>query len=293
MLSSGPSSCAGCRSKSIRVLRTYQTTQNGQRSLLRCDNCDLCFSETKNSVIEKLQRPISLVVQALRARLGGMGFNETAMAFGIARGTLRVWEGKFAALAKPMSLYALTHSFLKQVIEGDELYTKVGRNTAADDSAGWTVVLMDRASRFVWFQECGKKDKRLFRRAIKRLARLCIQAQDVTLVTDGERRYGNVLFEICSELVATGKQGRPKKFSAKVSKSESRTRAVKRRSADENGRNIKRLGQNIQTLFKTSAILKSKPIASKARMPRPVEETQRFDAELTRMLKTPQASNAT
>ena len=157
MLILKPSSCVGCRSQSIRVLRTYQTTQNGPRRLFRCDDCDLCFSETKNSAVEKLQRPISLVVQALRARLGGMGFNETALAFSIARGTLRDWEVKFAALAKPMSLYALTHSFLKQVIEGDELYTKVGCSTAADDSAGWTVVLMDRASRFIWFQECGKK----------------------------------------------------------------------------------------------------------------------------------------
>jgi len=29
--------------------------------------------------------------------------------------------------------------------------------------------------------------------------------------TDGERRYGNILFEICYELVKSGKPGRPKK----------------------------------------------------------------------------------
>ena len=32
----------------------------------------------------------------------------------------------------------------------------------------------------------------------------------MTLITDGERRYGNLLFEICHELVRTGKRGRPK-----------------------------------------------------------------------------------
>ena len=31
------------------------------------------------------------------------------------------------------------------------------------------------------------------------------------MVTDGERRYGKILFEICSEVVRTGFRGRPKK----------------------------------------------------------------------------------
>jgi hypothetical protein len=32
---------------------------------------------------------------------------------------------------------------------------------------------------------------------------------DLALITDGERRYGQVLFDPCSELVRTGKRGRP------------------------------------------------------------------------------------
>ena len=34
----------------------------------------------------------------------------------------------------------------------------------------------------------------------------------MSLVTDGERRYGNLLFEICAEVLRTGKPGRPKKI---------------------------------------------------------------------------------
>ena len=34
---------------------------------------------------------------------------------------------------------------------------------------------------------------------------------DLSLLTDGERSYGNLLFEICYELVKNGKRGRPKK----------------------------------------------------------------------------------
>ena len=32
---------------------------------------------------------------------------------------------------------------------------------------------------------------------------------DLALITDGERRYGQVLFDLCSEVIRTGKRGRP------------------------------------------------------------------------------------
>ena len=66
---------------------------------------------------------------------------------------------------------------------------------------------MDRASRFIWEMSCGKKDKALFETAIERLAELIEKTEDLTLVTDGERRYGKILFEICHELLRTGKVG--------------------------------------------------------------------------------------
>jgi hypothetical protein len=32
---------------------------------------------------------------------------------------------------------------------------------------------------------------------------------DLALITDGERQYGHVLFELCAEGARTGKRGRP------------------------------------------------------------------------------------
>ena len=69
---------------------------------------------------------------------------------------------------------------------------------------------MDRASRFIWALDCGKKDRRLFQKAIKTLDKIARQAHDLSIFTDGERRYGNLLFAICYELVHNGKPGRPK-----------------------------------------------------------------------------------
>ena len=59
-------------------------------------------------------------------------------------------------------VYSLTPTFLELVIEGDEIYTKVHHNTEPHESEGWTVMLMDRASRFLWEFSCGEKDESLF-----------------------------------------------------------------------------------------------------------------------------------
>lgn len=45
-------------------------------------------------------------------------------------------------------LYSLCHQFIQLIIEGDELYTKIGKNVPPSESEGWTIVLMDRAAFF-------------------------------------------------------------------------------------------------------------------------------------------------
>jgi len=69
---------------------------------------------------------------------------------------------------------------------------------------------MDRASRFIWALECGRKDRKLFKKVLRVLCRVIRKTGDLSLITDGERRYGNLLFELCSEVLREGKVGRPK-----------------------------------------------------------------------------------
>lgn len=147
----------------------------------------------------------------LKTRAEGIGLNAACRAFGIAKNTLLLWERRFAGYKEVLMLYALANTFLKQVIEGDELYTKVNKNVPPEDSEGWTIVLMERASRFIWALQCGDKDRELFSFAIHVFIDIIVRTCDVTLVTDGERRYGNLLFEICHEVIQTGKPGRPPK----------------------------------------------------------------------------------
>jgi hypothetical protein len=106
-----------------------------------------------------------------------------------------------AGLKETLLRYALSHRFLQQLIEGDELYTKVNANVPAPESEGWTLVLMDRASRFLWELQCGEKDCALFEQTMCRLVQVSRQTGDLSLLTDDERRYGNVLFELCRQVV--------------------------------------------------------------------------------------------
>lgn len=207
--------CPYCSSSHFRVHCTYSTQHHGRRTLYECQACCAYFSETKNTLREGLKTPFSVVWRVLNARTEGMGLNATARTFGVSKNTVLAWEQRGADLQPVLFLYSLVHQFLQVVIEGDEAYTKVGKNVPPDQSAGWTLLLMDRASRFLWTLECGKKDRQLFIQAIQTLEQLIHNSEEVTLLTDGERRYGNLLFEICTELIHNGNPGRPKKTLSK------------------------------------------------------------------------------
>ncbi len=141
---------------------------------------------------------------------GRDGLNAAARVFHAGKQTILTWERRFANLHHVLLVYALVHQFLDLVLEGDEAYTKVEKNVPPEESKGWTIALMDRASRFLWDLECGEREEGLFRHAVEILRDVIAQTDDLSLFTDGERRYGNLLFEICSEVVRTGKPGRPK-----------------------------------------------------------------------------------
>jgi hypothetical protein len=108
-------------------------------------------------------------------------------------------------------LFALTHQFLQQLSDGDELYTRVNTNVTPDESPGWTIVLMDRATRFLWEMHGGRKERKMFQKAMGLLCQVIEHTGDLTLLTDGERRYGGLLCELWSHALRHGKRGRPKK----------------------------------------------------------------------------------
>ena len=205
------SKCPYCDSDKYHHHMDYKTINNGNRSLYLCEVCDKVFSETKGTFLEGIRTPVSAIISVLKQRTEGLGFNATCRASNISKNTLLNWERMFADIKDALMLYTLMHTFLSMIIEGDEAYTKIGKNMPVEDCEGWTIVLMERASRFIFELRCWKKDRTMFFHAIQILRMIIERTDDVTLVTDGERRYGNILFEICQEVIRDGKPGRPPK----------------------------------------------------------------------------------
>jgi transposase-like protein/IS1 family transposase len=202
--------CPTCHSENIHPHTSYLTNNGEQRYIYHCQDCQDYFSETKATPLAGLRTPLSTIRQVMDALNDGMGINAAVRTFKVAKNTIYNWLERLADLKEVLLLYALCHQFLRQLVEGDELYTKVKENKAPDQSAGWTIVLMDRASRFIWDMKCGQRTRSLFQAAMETLQQVIEQTQDLTLVTDGERRYGNLLFEICRQALRTGQVGRPR-----------------------------------------------------------------------------------
>ncbi len=201
--------CPYCHSSKYKRHSNYIVKSGESRTIYACSSCDQHFSETKNTPLEGLRTNLNIISQVLHSLNIGMSLNASSHLFGISKNTILNWLKRLGGLKETLLLYALCHKFVSQCIEGDELYTKVNKNTPAAESEGWTIVLMDRATRFIWHLECGKKDRAMFMNAMEVVAQVVKNTEELALCTDGERRYGNMLFEICQEVIRNGKRGRP------------------------------------------------------------------------------------
>lgn len=203
--------CPDCQSQEIQRHTTYLTRHYGQRLIYNCLTCKSFFSETRETALAGLKTPLDKVITVVKTRTEGTSLNATSRIHGVSKNTIKDWEKRLAGLKHTLQLYALLNTFLELIVEGDELYTKVYKNVNPAESKGWTMVLMERGSRFIWELQCGRKDSKLFKKVLKILSQVIQQTQDLSLITDGERRYGNFLFELCNEVIKTGQRGRPKK----------------------------------------------------------------------------------
>lgn len=112
--------CPGCHSSDIRYHSFYTTKNHGGRAMYKCDTCPVYFSETKNTLLEGLKTPVSVIWHVIKARTEGMGLHAATRTFDKAKNTILAWERTFLDLQHVLFLYALVHEFIEVVIEGDE-----------------------------------------------------------------------------------------------------------------------------------------------------------------------------
>jgi len=164
--------CPDCGSHEIKAHKKYQIGTGETRQLYYCEERKTYFSETKHTFLFGLRTSISRIILILGDLTEGQGINAITRIFHVSENSIYRWQERLSELKETLLIYALCHQFTQQVIEGDELYTKVHKNVPPDESRGWTIVLMDRASRFIWELERGRKDRKLFKRAPRTLAKV-------------------------------------------------------------------------------------------------------------------------
>jgi hypothetical protein len=96
--------CPGCHSTAIQYHSLYTTKNHGGRVIDQCEHCPVYCSETKNTLMEGLKTPVSVIWHVLKARTEGMGFNAAARTFETAKQTILVWERKFLDLHQGLFL---------------------------------------------------------------------------------------------------------------------------------------------------------------------------------------------
>ena len=106
------------------------------------------------------------------------------------------WEQKLANQAEQWSPDAPAGGDV--TIEGDEIYTHVGENLPPSESKGWTVVFIERNSRYWIDARAGIKTTELFAKATKTAVPWAKASQYIRWFTDGERRYAQQLWQMAS-----------------------------------------------------------------------------------------------
>ncbi len=93
-----------------------------------CRDCFSSFSETKNTFLAGLKKPVSNIWQVIKAKTEGGSLNATCRVFDIAKNTLLSWERKFTGIYYTLFICSMAHAYIEMLIEGDEFYTKVHQN---------------------------------------------------------------------------------------------------------------------------------------------------------------------
>ena len=198
--------CPNCMNTAVHRHSQYVTETHGVRTIYHCRDCDIYYSETFATPIAGLTTPLSRIIEILKARNEGMGLNATARTFKVSKKSVIDWERRLANLKPTLMLYSLVYEFIHQEIKEKELYIKMDKNAPQSISEGWAIVLMERGNRFLLESRCSRKDKQLFEQTLTRLAKLIEQTGGIRFLTDGARLYESLLFEICHDVIRTGKQ---------------------------------------------------------------------------------------
>lgn len=121
--------CPYCQSNRV-VKKGFFRNQDGTgRQRYLCRDCDKQFSDRTGTPMARLRKPASQVAKVLKMRSEGLGVRATGRVEEVSHSTVIRWEQRLADSAEAWSPPAPANSDM--TVEGDEVYTKVGKNKPA------------------------------------------------------------------------------------------------------------------------------------------------------------------
>jgi hypothetical protein len=79
----------------------------------RENRCQIYFSETKNTPLERLKTPVSRMLEAIN---DGMGLNAACRTFHVGKNTIKRWVSRLGGLKESLLLYALCQQFIQLLL---------------------------------------------------------------------------------------------------------------------------------------------------------------------------------
>ena len=99
--------CPNCQSKKCYRHTSYKISSGDERKIYHCQECGNYFSETKNTALEGLRKPLSVIAQILDALNEGMGINAACRTFKTTRKSINRWLERLGSLKETLLLYLI------------------------------------------------------------------------------------------------------------------------------------------------------------------------------------------
>jgi len=205
----------------VSAISTYMT-HSGKRRVLRCTQCEQCFSETRDTVFFDLRTPEEKVMMALKMLLVRVDLTGIGFVLGVTEETVLAWLRRAAAQAEAINHHLLRNLPVTQV-QLDEMWNFIARKHAHEtDEAGESPPDTEDGRQWVWVSfapECRLMIAALVGPRTLDMAKEVVAATKARVAgipaffSDGFTCYRAALiatFHVVTTFARTGERGRPR-----------------------------------------------------------------------------------
>ena len=184
--------CPHCH-RSDRVIRKgSRSLKNGDTVVkYACNVCQRYFSSHTGTALFRCRISLNDAKSIVAARSEGVGVRAAGRLTGHSHSTVIDLERRVLACTHKLDPdgAVFTDQLTTATWECDEVYTRIHHNRPVEECPGWTALGIERSTRLLLPSVTGRRNYRLFDRFGDETLPLALSVPQVSIVSDGERRY--------------------------------------------------------------------------------------------------------